>query len=325
VSSATPSTHHRSWMRIVGISLVFISLLGLVVAVTAVLRPLPAPGAGGTCGPGKGSESAIAAFFNPGSIGAGAEPASPAAAILQWMAFVGQCQASTDARMLQALGILVLALILGVVGLVMWRAGRRTTARAAAFGPDGAPTAGWYPDPAPAATGTRWWDGQHWGPARPATVSATEIASTAPTSTLVIEAGPAAGSVPAAESPWGPADGTAASLAGGPSTQPVPAWPAVDAAPGVPTDAPAPDPTVAGPVGPFGTQPDQPVPPPAAWPGAQGGPGVPTDAPAPDPTGSGPAAPPAGEAEPADGEPAAPEPPPTDDPGPLPATPWVDI
>jgi hypothetical protein len=273
-SAARPPTGDRSGLRIAGVVLVFLGLLGLVIAVTAAIRPLPAPAAGGTCGPGKGSESAIAAFFNPGSIGAGAQPKSPTEAVLQWMAFVGQCQSSTDARMLQALGILVLALVLAVIGGLMIRAAGRRPARVRASSPDAAPAAGWYPDPSPAATGTRWWDGGRWGPARPATVEATELRSSAPGSTMVIEARPETsvlasgppGADPAAP-PVGPVPPPAA-WPGEPANPapptPVPPFPTYPDDVWAPNPAPSPGPGPAGGDAPDPTRPSEP-----AWPGDQ--------------------------------------------------------
>src|SRR5579872_6330882 len=79
-----------------------IGILALAGAITVVVLPLPKPAAGGTCGPGRGSETAIEAFFNPVSIGAGPRPSSKLPwpqrpiAVYEWQAFVGQCQASTN-------------------------------------------------------------------------------------------------------------------------------------------------------------------------------------------------------------------------------------
>src|SRR5579884_1754388 len=64
-----PLRHHllrvASWV---------IGILVLASAIVVVAVPLPRPAAGGTCGPGRGSESAIEAFFDPVSIGAGPRP-----------------------------------------------------------------------------------------------------------------------------------------------------------------------------------------------------------------------------------------------------------
>jgi cytochrome bd-type quinol oxidase subunit 2 len=114
-------------------ALVLLGVAGVAVAVTAMATALPAPAAGGTCGPGHSSETAFEAFFNPGSLGAGPEPAATqAAAHAQWLAFIGECQAATDARTLSALAVLVLAVLALVAGLLIWRHDRR---RAAAAGP----------------------------------------------------------------------------------------------------------------------------------------------------------------------------------------------
>jgi hypothetical protein len=72
------------------LALVFPGLFGVAFAISGFLVSVPNPAVGGTCGPGKGSESAIVALFDPGSIGAGAEPpAADAADRADWMAFVG--------------------------------------------------------------------------------------------------------------------------------------------------------------------------------------------------------------------------------------------
>ncbi|MHB1713050.1 MAG: hypothetical protein ACYCV7_16945, partial [Acidimicrobiales bacterium] len=95
---------------------------GMGIAVMAVVTSLPAPAAGGTCGPGRSSETPLAAFFDPGSIGAGPRPSTAnAAAYDQWLAFVGECQSSTDARMLDGLALLVLSLGAAGVGLAVSR------------------------------------------------------------------------------------------------------------------------------------------------------------------------------------------------------------
>jgi hypothetical protein len=131
-------------------------LLGL--ATTVAVVPLPAPAAGGTCGPGASSESAIVAFFDPVSIGAGPEPAPASATRPQWEAFVNECQSASDTRMTVA-GAVVLGFLLVVFGIpsTVRRYGGRIPAAPAA-----AP-AGWYPDPADPRL-ARWWDGGTWGP-----------------------------------------------------------------------------------------------------------------------------------------------------------------
>lgn len=136
-----------------------IGLAGLAVAgaIAIVVLPLPNPVAGGTCGPGRGAEPAIAAFFDPVSIGAGAQPPSGTLQNYQWQAFVGECQSATNARMVDALALLVLA---AFFGLVVPPLVRRAWWHEMAQATHGAP-AGWYPDPAD-HSGWRWWDGRVW-------------------------------------------------------------------------------------------------------------------------------------------------------------------
>jgi hypothetical protein len=108
---------HRTWFRL---ALVFLGLFGAAFAITGLLIALPRPAVGGTCGPGKSSESAIVALFNPGSIGAGQEPpATSATDRADWMAFVGECQASADGRVLGALVILAVSLAVALVGTAL--------------------------------------------------------------------------------------------------------------------------------------------------------------------------------------------------------------
>ena len=82
------------------------------------------------------------AFFDPVSIGAGAEPAATttadATARADWMAFVGQCQASADSRVLSTFALLVLSSVVVLGGLWMAIRANRTPAGPAAIG--GAPT-----------------------------------------------------------------------------------------------------------------------------------------------------------------------------------------
>ncbi len=107
----------RTWFRV---ALVFLGLFGAAFAITGMLVALPNPAVGGTCGPGKSSEPAIVALFNPGSIGAGPEPpASSATDRADWMAFVGECQASADGRVLGAVGILVVSLVVALIGTAL--------------------------------------------------------------------------------------------------------------------------------------------------------------------------------------------------------------
>jgi hypothetical protein len=98
--------------RWIGAGLLLAGVVGVTMAVTAVLAALPAPAAGGTCGPGRGSEGALFAFLDPVSIGAGSPPpaTASAAAHLQWLAFVSECQSSANSHMLAGLFALVLGL-----------------------------------------------------------------------------------------------------------------------------------------------------------------------------------------------------------------------
>lgn len=159
-TSSSLSSHHplriATWV---------VGLLALAGAITVAVLPLPKPAAGGTCGPGRGSETAIQAFFDPISIGAGAKPTPSQFSdalhydlgLSQWQAFVGECQASTNARMVDALALLVVAgfFLLFASPLVgrTWRRQRRASAQTAA--------AGWYPDPS-GSDSWRWWDGRQW-------------------------------------------------------------------------------------------------------------------------------------------------------------------
>jgi hypothetical protein len=116
--------------RTVGWALVLLGLFGAAFAIAGLFAALPAPAVGGTCGPGTSSESAVVAFFDPASIGAGAEPAATTTANVvaraDWMAFVGECQASADSRVLSTLALLVLSVAVVLVGL--WMAVRATGA-----------------------------------------------------------------------------------------------------------------------------------------------------------------------------------------------------
>ncbi len=115
-----------SWAALV---LIFVGLFGVAVALTALWSELPAPAAGGTCGPGRGSETAIEALVDPGSIGAGAEPPTTrAAARAQWNQFVDECQSATNDRALLAFPVLVVSAGITVVGFVLLRRrGNRST------------------------------------------------------------------------------------------------------------------------------------------------------------------------------------------------------
>ena len=108
---------------------VFVGLFGAAFAITGALVALPNPAVGGTCGPGRSSESSIVAFFAPGSIGAGSEPATTDATDrAKWMGFVGECQASADGRILTTFAVLVLSVTVALAGTAWaWRAGTRAS------------------------------------------------------------------------------------------------------------------------------------------------------------------------------------------------------
>ena len=105
------------WFRL---ALVLVGLFGAAFAISGSLVALPRPAIGGTCGPGASSEPAIVALFNPGSIGAGPEPPTTSATNrADWMAFVGECQASADGRALGTLVILALSIAVALVGIAL--------------------------------------------------------------------------------------------------------------------------------------------------------------------------------------------------------------
>jgi hypothetical protein len=111
------------------LALVFLGLFGVAFAVSGLLVALPRPAVGGSCGPGTTSEPAIVALFDPGSIGAGPEPSTTSAANrADWMAFVGECQASADGRVLATFFILVLSLDVAVAGTALELRARRSGA-----------------------------------------------------------------------------------------------------------------------------------------------------------------------------------------------------
>jgi len=145
-------------VRAVSVVCLVLGVVLLGFATTVAVVPLPAPAAGGTCGPGASSESAIVAFFDPVSIGAGREPSPASAARPQWEAFVNACQSATDTRMTVA-GAIVLGFLLVVFGIpsAVRRYGTRIPAAPSA------PLPGWYPDPADPRLAW-WWDGGAWGP-----------------------------------------------------------------------------------------------------------------------------------------------------------------
>jgi hypothetical protein len=105
---------------ILGIVVISVGLFGAAFALSGLLGPLPLPLGGGTCGPGAGSESAVVAFFDPVTIGAGPEPpTSQAAGHSAWVVFVNSCQTATDQRMAVTLPIMVVSVVLVIVGLVV--------------------------------------------------------------------------------------------------------------------------------------------------------------------------------------------------------------
>jgi hypothetical protein len=126
------------------LALAFLALFGAAFAVISLVLALPAPAAGGTCGPGQGSEAAIVAFFDPITIGAGPEPpATNPAGRAQWSAFVNQCQTAADDRALTAFPILFVSAGIAVIGLVAFR--RRSRGRIDS--PPPAAVGGWSPPP----------------------------------------------------------------------------------------------------------------------------------------------------------------------------------
>jgi hypothetical protein len=115
----------RTWTRIL---VVCLGLFGVAFAVTGLLVGLPSPAAGGTCGPGQGSEAAIVALFDPGTIGAGPEPAATnQAARAQWTAFVQECQTAADDRGAATFAILIVSIAIVFFGAVV--IGRSTRRR----------------------------------------------------------------------------------------------------------------------------------------------------------------------------------------------------
>jgi hypothetical protein len=110
-----------------GIVLVCVGLFGAAFAITGMVTGLPVPAAGGTCGPGKGSEAAIVALFDPITIGAGPEPpATDATDRAEWSEFVHDCQTEADDRAFAVFPILIASVAVAVIGpLVVWRRSRR--------------------------------------------------------------------------------------------------------------------------------------------------------------------------------------------------------
>jgi hypothetical protein len=132
----------RRWPKLI---LIYAGLFGAALAIASMMISLPAQ-ATGTCGPGRGSEAAAIAFFDPVTIGAGAEPAaSNLAAHDQWTTFVHGCQSAADTRMLVALPLLVVSLGLIALGVVLLvRMDRRRTRPRAVGLSSGS---GWGPPP----------------------------------------------------------------------------------------------------------------------------------------------------------------------------------
>lgn len=121
--------NENSSRQVVRMALVFLGLFGLGLAISGLLVALPVPAAGGTCGPGKGSEAPIVALFDPISIGAGPEPpVSQSAERANWVAFVSECQTAADDRGMAALAILAVSVGVAVVlPLLLFRRKRRSS------------------------------------------------------------------------------------------------------------------------------------------------------------------------------------------------------
>ena len=97
---------------------VFLGCFGVAYAAAGMLTALPAPAIGGTCGPSTGSETALEALAQPGSIGAGPEPpTSNVTAHHQWETFIQQCQDLADRRSLASAAIFVISIVVAGVGL----------------------------------------------------------------------------------------------------------------------------------------------------------------------------------------------------------------
>ncbi len=106
---------------------VFIGCFGIAFAAAGMLTALPPPAVGGTCGPSTGSETALQALAQPGSIGAGPEPpTSNITAHRQWETFIQQCQTIATRRGLASMAIAVISIVVAGVGLV-WVLRRRPT------------------------------------------------------------------------------------------------------------------------------------------------------------------------------------------------------
>ena len=108
---------HLSYQQRIRLIFVAIGVFGAVFAISGLLIALPKPAAGGTCGPGTASEAPIVAALDPVSIGAGRDPAaSDTKGHEQWLAFVGECQASADGTVLAALIILMVSAGIAIAG-----------------------------------------------------------------------------------------------------------------------------------------------------------------------------------------------------------------
>ena len=144
VHGSSPSSGAGGPLRLATLVLAALAVAG---AVVVVVWPLPKPAAGGTCGPGSGSEPAIVAFFDPASIGAGPQPTSSAVEAYQWQAFVGECQSSANGRMVEGLALLLVGGFFGLVLHPLVRRAWHEPAPAGAGGPGGRhgdPTPAWH-------------------------------------------------------------------------------------------------------------------------------------------------------------------------------------
>ena len=130
---------------------IFIGCFGAAYAAAGMLTALPPPAVGGTCGPSTGSETALEALAQPGSIGAGPEPpASNATAHHQWETFIQQCQSLADRRGLASLAVFVLSLAVAAIGLI-WVLRRPRTDDDADESVDG--SSEWPGEPGPGGQG----------------------------------------------------------------------------------------------------------------------------------------------------------------------------
>ena len=119
---------------------VFIGCFGIAFAAAGMLTALPPPAVGGTCGPSTGSETALQALAQPGSIGAGPEPpTSNITAHRQWETFIQQCQTIATRRGLASMAIAVISIVVAGVGLV-WVLRRRPSEDADPNDADAGPT-----------------------------------------------------------------------------------------------------------------------------------------------------------------------------------------